>query len=122
LDAFIDKIKKFYSTIPYTIALDNEKYYQTIFFLLLQLVNLKPEVERVTNIGRIDLLVLTSKVLYLFEFKLNGSAQKALQQIFDKKYYEAYQTKYENIKLIGVNFSSNAKNITEYLSQDLLSI
>jgi Protein of unknown function (DUF1703)./Predicted AAA-ATPase. len=93
LDTFIDKIKKFYSTIPYTIAIDNEKYYQTIFFLLLQLVNLKPNVEIATNIGRIDLLVQTSKVLYLFEFKLNGSAKKALQQILDMKYYEAYQEK-----------------------------
>jgi hypothetical protein len=32
VDTFIDKIKKFYSTVPYTIAIDQEKYYQTIFF------------------------------------------------------------------------------------------
>ena len=125
LDAFIYKIKKFYSTIPYTIAIDNEKYYQTIFFLLLQLVNLRPDVERATNVGRIDLLVQTNKVLYIFEFKLNGSAKKALQQILDKKYYEAYQAKNKNvnntqIKLVGVNFSSEAKNINEYLMQDLV--
>ncbi|KKP29111.1 MAG: hypothetical protein UR12_C0015G0001, partial [candidate division TM6 bacterium GW2011_GWF2_30_66] len=120
LDTFIDKIKKFYLTIPYTIAIDNEKYYQTIFFLLLQLVNLKPEVERATNIGRIDLLVQTNNVLYLFEFKLNGSAKKAIKQILDMKYYEAYQAKDKKIKLVGVNFSSDAKNITEYLSQDLI--
>ena len=120
LDAFIDKIKKFYSTIPYTIAIDKEKYYQTIFFLILQLVNLRPDVERATNIGRIDLIAQTSKVLYLFEFKLNGSAQKALQQILDMKYYEAYQEYGKKIKLVGVNFSSDAKNVTEYLSQDLV--
>jgi Protein of unknown function (DUF1703). len=57
------------------------------------LINLESEVEKATNIGRIDLLVKTSKVLYLFEFKLNGSAEKAMQQIFDMKYYEAYQEK-----------------------------
>jgi hypothetical protein len=119
LDAFINKIKKFYATVPYTVAIDKEKYYQTIFFLLLQLINLKPDVERATNIGRIDLLVQTKKVLYLFEFKLNGSAQKALQQILDMKYYEAYQGHGKKIKLVGVNFSSDAKNVTEYLFQDL---
>jgi hypothetical protein len=119
LETFIDKIKKFYATVPYTIAIDKEKYYQTIFFLLLQLINLKPEVERTTNIGRIDLLVQTNTVLYLFEFKLNGSAEKAIQQILNKKYYEAYQECGKKIKLVGVNFSSDAKNVTEYLSQEL---
>ena len=91
----------------------------------MQLVNLRPDVERATNVGRIDLLVQTNKVLYIFEFKLNGSAKKALQQILDKKYYEAYQAKNKNvnntqIKLVGVNFSSEAKNINEYLMQDLV--
>lgn len=120
LETFIDKIKKFYSTIPYTIAIDKEKYYQTIFFLILKLVNLKPEVEKATNIGRIDLIAQTNKILYLFEFKLNGSAQMALQQIFDMKYYEAYQGQGKKIKLVGVNFSSEVKNITEYLYEDLV--
>ncbi|EKD23440.1 MAG: hypothetical protein ACD_82C00038G0001, partial [uncultured bacterium] len=113
-----------YITIPYTIAIDSEKYYQTIFFVFLHLINLNPKVEIATNIGRIDLLVKTSKILYLFEFKLNSSAKSALQQILDKKYYEVYQQKNKNvnnlqIKLVGINFSSDEKNITEYLSQDL---
>ncbi|KKP35078.1 MAG: hypothetical protein UR26_C0009G0011 [candidate division TM6 bacterium GW2011_GWF2_32_72] len=86
--------------------------------MLLQLVNLRPDVERATNVGRIDLLVQTNKVLYIFEFKLNGSAKKALQ-------HEAYQAKNKNvnntqIKLVGVNFSSEAKNINEYLVRDLV--
>jgi hypothetical protein len=112
LDAFIDIMKKFYSMIPYTIAINNEKYYQTIFFVLLASINLEANVEIATNIGRIDLLVQTSKMLYLFEFKLDGSAKKALQQILDMRYYEAYQAKNKNIKLVVVNFSSDEKNIT----------
>lgn len=119
LEAFIDIVKKFYSTVPYTIAIEKEKYYQTIFFVILQLVNLKPNVEKATNIGRIDMVVETNKMLYIFEFKLNGSAQEALNQIFDTKYYESYQDCGKKIKAVGVNFSSKAKNITEYLSQDL---
>ena len=120
LESFIDTMKKFYLMIPYTIAIDNEKYYQTIFFFILQSVNLVTNVEKATNVGRIDLLVQTSKVLYLFEFKLDGSAKKAIKQILDMKYYEAYQQKDKKIKLVGVNFSSKTKNITEYLSQDLV--
>ena len=51
---------------------------------------------------------------------MNGSAKKALQQILNMKYYEAYQKQGKKIKLVGVNFSSEAKNINEYLVQDLV--
>ncbi|HBL98436.1 TPA: hypothetical protein DDZ86_02230 [Candidatus Dependentiae bacterium] len=119
LDAFIDLIKKFYSTVPYTIAVDKEKYYQTIFFILLKLVNLRPDVEKATNIGRVDLIVETSNTLYIFEFKLNKSAQEALNQIIDMHYHEVYLDHGKKIILVGVNFSSDTKNITEFLIKKL---
>ncbi len=119
LETFIGQVKDFYSKMPYTIAIDKEKYYQTIFFLILQIINLRPDVEKATNIGRIDLIVETRKTLYIFEFKLNGSAKEALDQILNMKYYEAYRDCGKKIKLVGVNFSSKAKNITEHLFQDL---
>jgi hypothetical protein len=120
IQAFIDQIKDFYAKMPYTITIDKEKYYQTIFFLILQIINLKPDAEKATNIGRIDMIVETGKILYIFEFKLNRSAQEAISQILDMKYYEAYRDCGKKIKLLGVNFSSKIKNITEYLVQDLV--
>jgi len=119
LEAFIEKIKTFYSKVPYEITIDKEKYYQTIFYLLVQLINLRPEAEKATNIGRIDLVVETHQFLYIFEFKLNKSAQEALDQILQKKYYEFYSDCGKKIKLVGINFSSTEKNVVEYLAQDL---
>ncbi len=119
LTPFIDLIKKFYSTIPYTITIDKEKYYQTVFFILLQLVNLKPDVEKATNIGRIDLIVETKNTLYIFEFKLNKSAQEALNQIVQMQYHEAYYNCGKKIVLVGVSFSTEAKNITDFLVKEL---
>ncbi|MCB9493295.1 MAG: ATP-binding protein [Epsilonproteobacteria bacterium] len=118
IEDFISNVKEFYTNIPYTIAIDKEKYYQSIFFLLLQVIKLKPAVETATNIGRIDLTVETEKNFYIFEFKLNGSAEEALNQILTMKYYEPYKNCGKKIKLIGINFSSKAKNITDYLFQD----
>ena len=34
--------------------------------------------------GRADAVVKTPKYIYVFEFKLNGTAEQALQQIDDK--------------------------------------
>ncbi len=116
---FIELIKQFYATVPYTIAIDKEKYYQTIFFIILQLVNLRPDVEKATNIGRIDLIVETNSTLYIFEFKLNKTAQEALNQIVDMHYHEAYHKYGKKIVLVGVNFSSDVKNITEYVTEEV---
>lgn len=115
IEAFVDGIKKFYALVPYTITIDQEKYYQTIFFIVLQLVNLRPDVEKATNIGRVDLVVETEETVYVFEFKLNRSSQEAIQQILDMRYYEVYEGRGKKITMVGVNFSSDAKNITEYL-------
>ncbi|MCL5436800.1 MAG: ATP-binding protein [Candidatus Dependentiae bacterium] len=116
---FIDTIKKFYATVPYTIAIDKERYYQTIFFIVLQLVNLRPDVEKATNIGRIDLVVEANNTIYIFEFKLNKSAQEALNQIIDMHYDETYHEHGKKLVLVGVNFSSDTKNITEFITKEL---
>ena len=41
--------------------------------------------------GRADAIVKTPKYIYVFEFKLNGTAEEALQQIEDKGYLIPYQ-------------------------------
>jgi len=119
MDGFIKQIKQFYAEVPYTITVEKEKYYQTIFYVILKLINMKSEVEKATNIGRIDMIIETNRTIYIFEFKLNGSAKEALKQIIEKKYYESYLKQEKKIMLVGVNFSSKEKNITECLFQGL---
>ena len=43
-------------------------------------------VEYHTSKGRIDLVLQTDKLIYVMEFKLDGTAEEALQQIHDKHY------------------------------------
>jgi predicted AAA-ATPase/PD-(D/E)XK nuclease superfamily protein len=121
MDTFIVHMKLFYSSIPYTVVIEKEKYYQTIFYVILKLLNIKAEVEKATNIGRIDMVVETEKFLYIFEFKLNGSAQNALQQIYDTHYYQSYVKLGKQIVLVGITFSSKERNISDYLFEELMS-
>ena len=37
--------------------------------------------EKVQSQGRVDCIVETSEYVYIFEFKLDGTAQEALQQV-----------------------------------------
>jgi hypothetical protein len=98
--------------IEYDIQIQQEKYYQTIFYLIFNLLGYYIHTEVKTNRGRID-AVVEGKSIYLFEFKLNGTKEEALQQIKDKKYYEKYISREKPIYLVGLEFRD--KNVGEYL-------
>ena len=57
---------------------------------------------------------MNEKLYYIIELKLDGSAEEALKQIKEKKYHEKYFRKGNAIHLLGINFSSKEKNITDW--------
>ncbi len=56
--------------------------------------------------------------IYLIEFKVDMPQQKALEQIKDRGYAEKYQAKGKKIVLIGIGFSSEEKNVTEFIWEE----
>lgn len=65
--------------------------------------------------GRADAVVKTPKYIYVFEFKLNGTAEQALKQIDDKGYLIPYQADGRELIKIGVEFSAEERNIGRWL-------
>jgi hypothetical protein len=106
LDGFLTIFQSFLANIDYKLHIPDEKYYQSIFFLVFKFLGASIEAESCTNEGRIDAYVRTAKAVYLFEFKLNKSAKKAVSQIVDRHYYEKFQSCGLPIRMIGVNFNS----------------
>ena len=60
------------------------------------------------------MIVETNDYIYIFEFKLDGTASEALKQIDDKGYAEPYAADSRKLFKIGVGFSSEKKNINEW--------
>ncbi|CDK30909.1 ATP-binding protein [Candidatus Babela massiliensis] len=110
---FCCKLEILFSSIPYSIiAAEKESYYHALLQFLFSLLSLESQSEILTNNGRIDLALETKEYIYIFEFKLNKSAQIALEQIKDKKYYHRFLDKNKKIVLVGLNFI-NSKDTTE---------
>lgn len=65
--------------------------------------------------GRADAVVKTPKYIYVFEFKLDGTAEEALKQIDDKGYLIPYQADGREVIKIGVEFSAENRNINRWL-------
>ncbi len=112
LEEVFDLLREVFVNIQYDIQIRAEKYYQTIFYLVFNLLGFFVQTEVKTNKGRID-AVVEYKSIYIFEFKLNGTKEEALEQIKTKKYYEKYLSKGKPIYLIGAEFRD--RNIGEYL-------
>lgn len=114
LEEFFAKLKAFFIDIPYDMHLSQEKYYQTVFYVIAKLIGLEAQLEVKTNVGRIDMVVTTDQCVYIFEFKINSSAEKALHQINDKKYFEKYLNQKKKLILVGVNFNTKERNISDW--------
>ncbi|MBA3535437.1 MAG: ATP-binding protein [Tatlockia sp.] len=115
LSLFFSTLEIFFAAIPYNVQLAQEKYYQSIFYVIVSLIGAYVHAEVVTNEGRIDATIETNYHIYIFEFKLNQSAASALQQIEDKRYYQKYLHSNKSIVLVGANFSFDKRNIQEWL-------
>jgi hypothetical protein len=65
-------------------------------------------------------MVVESKdKVFIIEFKANQSAEKAVAQIKEKGYADKYKLQDKQIILIGINFSTEEKNISEHLIEKL---
>lgn len=127
LELFFDNLNIFFASIPYEMHIKKEAFYQAMFTIILKAIGFNIEYEVRTNVGRIDNVITTKNIIYIFEFKLNKSKKDALDQIIQNKYYEKYLGAGKEIILVGANFSSQkgARNIDktdwDYTSIDKIS-
>jgi len=95
---------------------DRELYFHYTFYLLMRLISCYTVyTEKQLSEGRADCIVETPQYVYIFEFKLDGTAQEALQQIADRGYAKAYEADRRRIYKIGASFSSKTGTVEEWL-------
>ena len=114
---FFHVFNSFLATINYELHIKQEKYYQTIFYLIFKLIGVEIGAEVHTNQGRIDAVIEMETAVYIFEFKLNGSAKAALQQIKTKSYFTRYQATGKTVHLIGANFKMDDREVAEWMAE-----
>ena len=115
IDGFMERLQSFLADCPYELAKDVELHYQNVLFIVFRLAGLYTKVEYHTSRGRIDLVLQTDSYVYVMEFKLDGTAEQALQQIEDKQYALPFAKDSRKVYSIGVNFSSETRNIDKWI-------
>ena len=111
----MERLQSFLAGCPYELARDIELHYQNVLFIVFRLAGLYTKVEYHTSRGRIDLVLQTTDYIYVMEFKLDGSAEEAIAQIEEKQYSLPFRNDRRKVFEIGVNFSSQARNIDRWI-------
>ena len=117
-DGFMKQLQSVFAGIPYNIHVKDEHYYQTVCYVICDLLKLMVQAEVCTNNGRIDMMVAAGDWIYVIEFKLNKAADEAMQQIEHKDYAMKYRKTGKKIMLLGVNFDFHAGNITGWIKEE----
>ena len=102
------------AAIPYAHRSNMEENYQNILFSIFRLLGADVHNEVHMNKGRIDCVIVNHDHIYIFEFKMDLSAESGLAQIKEMGYVNPYLNSGKPITMIGINFSRKKRNIVEW--------
>ena len=114
IDKFMKRLESLFAGQDYQLAGDTELYFHNAVALIFKMVGFYIDTERHTSDGRMDMVVQTADYIYLFEFKLDKSADDALVQIEEKQYAAPFAHDPRKLYKIGVNFSSETRRIESW--------
>lgn len=122
VDGFMERLKCFFESIPYDLNDQTERHYHVVFYLVFKLLGQYVESEVKSTKGRSDAVVRAGAYRYVFEFKLNGTAEEALAQIDEKGYLIPYRAEAAGgaraLVKVGVEFDREARNIGRWIAAE----
>ena len=116
IDLALEKMKVYLAGIPNDLENKSEKHYQTIIYLIFSLLGYYIATEVKSATGRADAVCHTDNAIFVFEFKVDGSAEDALKQIDEKGYMLPYKFEEgKSLVKVGVNISSASRTVDSWV-------
>lgn len=112
---FMQRLDAFFANGDYALMGDKVLYFHNAMYVFFTLLGFYVDVERHTTDGRMDMLVQTKDYIYIFEFKIDQSAEVALKQIEEKGYARPFADDSRKLFRIGVNFSTGKRCIDDWM-------
>ena len=112
------RLKSYLASISNRLSNKNERDFQTVFYLIFNLMGAHMRVEEDSAIGRADAVVYMPDAVFVFELKYDGSAEEALKQIDDKGYLIPYSADGKRLYKVGVNYDSTQRTISDWIIKE----
>lgn len=110
-EKLVNNLDIFLAGVPYEMRLENENNLHTAIYILLTLIGIKVQAEVHTSNGRIDILITTSRFIYIIELKYGKSSAEAISQIENKQYALPYSGDNRKLFKIGISFSPETRRL-----------
>ena len=114
LDGMLRELRQFLLTVPQCDNTHYEGHYQQLLYVILSLLGAYVDVEVRTATGRVDMVMRTADTLYLFELKLNRSAEAAMRQIDLKNYPARFAQCGLPVVKVGINFDTATHTLSDW--------
>ena len=123
IDTAMQEMKAFLAKVPYVEGFKEklkevknyEGFYEYTFWLIFNMLNVYARTQVKCAGGRIDFVVEMPDTTWVFELKVNGTAQEALNQINSKNYALPYETEGNKVVKVGVQFDRETMTVGKYL-------
>ena len=118
IEGAMNRLRAYLASISNRLSNKNERDFQTVFYLIFNLMGGYMRVEEDSAIGRADAVVHMPDAIYVFELKYDGSADDAIKQIDDKGYLIPYSANGKRLFKVGVNYDSQQRTIGEWIVKE----
>lgn len=95
-----------------------EGFYEYTLYLIFSMLNVYVRTQVKVANGRTDMVVSMPNTIYVFEFKVDASAEAALKQIDDKGYSLPYKANGKNVVKVGVSFNKDTRTIENWKTEE----
>ena len=113
-------LKALIADVPYSnkklASMDMEERYRLVMSTIFNAIGFRVEVERMIATGRIDMVVYTSRIIYVLELKLsnNGGIAAAEKQITANQYAEPFKADKRKVVALAVELDSEGKGLLDW--------
>ena len=114
IDDVILHLNRLIAAIPGNLHTPKESYYHSLIQMIFQTSGLTVRSEEWVAGGRIDTVIEEPDCFYIIEFKFDGTAQMAIDQIKHRKYSEKFQANGKSIYGLGIAVDCQSKSISEW--------
>ena len=110
----------FLASVPYSkrrkrSERERERYFHYTIYLILRMISTYTVfTEKETSQGRADCVIETPGYIYVFEFKLDGTAAEAIAQINGRGYAREYEADERTLYKVGCGFSSATGTVSDW--------
>jgi hypothetical protein len=124
IELFNKGLSSLLSLLSYESAPEKEAAFHALLLYSFGFMGFDVMSEISTNIGRVDLVINYQKTAFVIEIKyveeekeIEAGLKEALEQIYDRKYYEKFKVGYDKVVLVGLVIANRGKAVKAKLGE-----